>query len=155
MGDELTAPMRDRIPRPVIASATPAELRRYKEDYERGWNYATHSADPSLDHLDAGHARDAEYDGYHDASASRAKWHLLHCPDHDTCDGDLEVMAGRQTPDDVITRITEAATEAHATAIAAGLAHTMLVTVADQLHIDMYGHADLWIRRAIVAEARS
>jgi hypothetical protein len=27
--------------------------------------------------------------------------------------------------------------------------------VADQLHIDPYGHADPWIRKAIVAEARA
>jgi hypothetical protein len=59
------------------------------------------------------------------------------------------------TPDDIITRITEASTEADALRIAAGVPHKMLMTVADQLHIDPYGHADPWIRKAIVAEARA
>lgn len=77
--------MREPIPRPVDANATPAELARYKTDYERGWRYSTRSLAPTLDHLDSKRARDAEYDGYLDAGAGRAKWHLLHCPDHDAC----------------------------------------------------------------------
>ena len=77
--------LREPIPRPVSANATSAELARYKADYERGWRYSSTSPNPTLDHLDAKGARDAEYDGYLDAAASRAKWHLLHCPDHDRC----------------------------------------------------------------------
>lgn len=64
---------------------TPDELRQYKEDYNRGWRYSTTSPDPTLDRLDRKRAPEAEYDGYLDAAASREKWHLLHCENHDAC----------------------------------------------------------------------
>jgi hypothetical protein len=77
--------LRNPIPQPVSTNATPEELKKYKTDYNRGWNYSNNSADPSLDHLDRKGASEAEYDGYFDAAASRDKWHLLNCPDHDAC----------------------------------------------------------------------
>ncbi len=80
-----TPELREPVPRPAGTTATPDELARYKADYERGWRYSSTSPDPSLDHLDRKGARDAEYDGYLDAAASRDKWHLLRCPDHDAC----------------------------------------------------------------------
>lgn len=67
------------------------KLPAYRRDYERGWRYSTTSPDPTLDHLDRKGAPDAEYDGYMDAGCGRRKWHLLHCPDHDNCPGDLPV----------------------------------------------------------------
>lgn len=77
-------PLREPVPRPVIANATPAELARYKADYERGWRYSGRQT-ASLDHLDNTGARDAVYDGYLDYAASRDKWHLMHCTG--TCPG--------------------------------------------------------------------
>jgi hypothetical protein len=62
-----------------------------------------------------------------------------------------ELMA----PDDVVTRITEAAADADALAIMRGVPHAMLLAVADLLHIDPYGHHDPWLRKAIVTEART
>jgi hypothetical protein len=59
------------------------------------------------------------------------------------------------TPDDVITRITEAATKADARAILAGVPRATVLAVADQLHIDPCGHGLPCIRAAIVMEARS
>lgn len=59
----------------------------YRRDYERGWRYSNSglTGNPSLDHLDAKGASEAEYDGYLDAAASREKWHLAfcdNCPEH-------------------------------------------------------------------------
>jgi hypothetical protein len=59
------------------------------------------------------------------------------------------------TADDIITRITEAATEADALAVLAGVPRALLDTVADQLYIDSYGRSPAVVRRAIAAEARS
>jgi hypothetical protein len=60
-----------------------------------------------------------------------------------------------RTPDGVITRITEAGSAADALTIMKSVPHGLLIAVADQLHISPHGHADPWIRRAIVAEARA
>ena len=59
------------------------------------------------------------------------------------------------TADDIITRITEAPTEADALAALASVPRAMLLAVADQLYIDPYGRSSAVVRRAIVAEARS
>lgn len=78
--------LREPVPRPVIDNATPAELKRYKADYARGWRYSSNGAAGGLDHLDSKRARDAEYDGYLDAGAGREKWHFMHCDG--TCPGE-------------------------------------------------------------------
>ena len=67
----------DGITRPVSASATPAQLAAYTAAYERGWDGAR-----------GGARTQAWYDGRLDRAAGRARWHLLHCPDHGTCGPD-------------------------------------------------------------------
>lgn len=63
----------------------------YRADYERGWlasKRAGQSSNPDyspLESADLRGERDAWYDGYLDYAASREKWHLLNCPDHDNC----------------------------------------------------------------------
>jgi hypothetical protein len=57
--------------------------------------------------------------------------------------------------DGAITRITEAPTEDAAKAIASSLTRRMLLATADQLHIETEGHGLVWIRNAIVKEARA
>jgi hypothetical protein len=55
---------------------------KYKRDYERGWRSTA-----GLDRADADGRSDNEawMDGYLDQAAGREKWHMLNCPDHNTC----------------------------------------------------------------------
>jgi hypothetical protein len=60
------------------------------------------------------------------------------------------------TADDIITQLTNAASESDAQAIADGIrSRALLEEVADLLFIDAYGHGLPWIRKAIAKEARS
>lgn len=59
------------------------------------------------------------------------------------------------TADDLITRVTEAATRKDAQAILAGVSRATLLAVADQLYIEPCGHGLPCLRASIVAEARS
>jgi hypothetical protein len=60
------------------------------------------------------------------------------------------------TADDLITAVTEAATERDAQRIANGVhSRTLLLATADLLYIDAAGHSSGWLRKAIVREARS
>ena len=59
------------------------------------------------------------------------------------------------SPDTVITHLTQARTGDAALAIARKYPPKMIRLVADQLHIDPDGHGVAWLRRAVVAEARS
>lgn len=59
----------------------------YRKAYRRGWTY---SSKPTAN-LDTADSRrwtddDAWLDGYLDYAAGRAQWHLLNCPDHESCD---------------------------------------------------------------------
>ena len=60
------------------------------------------------------------------------------------------------TADDIITAVTQAATHAEAEAIMRDVhSRALLLATADQLYIDVDGHASAWVRKAIVAEARA
>lgn len=73
------------ITRPVIDNATPDQLAAYKADYNRGWKTSAQAADGALSRADTRGEPHAWYDGYDDMATGRAKWHLLHCPDHAAC----------------------------------------------------------------------
>jgi hypothetical protein len=57
--------------------------------------------------------------------------------------------------DDIITRLTEAASMDAAYDVARTVPRKMLLKVADQLHIEADGHGAEWIRWAITKEART
>jgi hypothetical protein len=76
--------------------AAAADRRR---DYLRGWRYSSTSSNPTLDHLDAKNAPEAEYDGYLDAAAGREKFHLLTCAERGGC---YEHPAPGKTPADYV-----------------------------------------------------
>jgi hypothetical protein len=60
------------------------------------------------------------------------------------------------TPDGYVTAITEAATDAHALVILADVkSRATLEAIADLVFVDPAGHGSAWLRKAIVAEARS
>lgn len=62
----------------------------YRQHYNWGWRYSG-SESATLDYVDSKYGigrkpgYDAALDGYLDRGASRDKWHLLRCPDHDAC----------------------------------------------------------------------
>lgn len=64
----------------------------YRKHYEWGWRYSARES-ATLDYVDSKYgfsarntvAYNAAMDGYLDYAASRDKWHLLRCPDHDAC----------------------------------------------------------------------
>jgi hypothetical protein len=56
------------------------------------------------------------------------------------------------TADDIVTRITEAPTEADALRSLAGVSRGMLDQVADLLYVDPYGRSSAVVRQAIAAE---
>lgn len=58
----------------------------YRASYSAGWRYAG-SATANLDYADSrGLSADTAWmDGYLDRAAGRARWHRLHCADHDAC----------------------------------------------------------------------
>lgn len=61
-----------------------------------------------------------------------------------------------QSPDDIITRVTEAPARADAVRVVEGVRSlATLRAVADLLHVEADGHGAPWLRRAIVAEARA
>jgi hypothetical protein len=63
---------------------------------------------------------------------------------------------GELTADDIITQVTQAPTAAAALAVVAGVhSRQLLLAAADLLYIDAAGHASAWLRKAIVAEART
>jgi hypothetical protein len=74
--------MTDAIERPVILNASPRELRRYKDDYIRGWKARGTSV---MLRADRRQERHAWYDGHADKADGLEKWHRLYCPDHDAC----------------------------------------------------------------------
>lgn len=57
----------------------------YRKAYRRGWR--TSERVGNLDRADADGRSDddAWMDGYLDYAAGREEWHLLFCPDHDSC----------------------------------------------------------------------
>lgn len=58
--------------------------------------------------------------------------------------------------DDIVTRVTEAATRADATRVIEGVREmATLRAVADLLYVEAEGHGAPWLRRAIVNEARA
>lgn len=57
----------------------------YIKDYENGWKTSQRGSEGALDRADARNVSHAWYDGYADYAASREKWHLRWCPDHDNC----------------------------------------------------------------------
>jgi hypothetical protein len=60
------------------------------------------------------------------------------------------------SPDDIITKVTEASTAVEALAIMQDVPRSLLLAVADQLFIDdPDGHGSPWLRKAIVEEARA
>lgn len=65
--------------RPSQFGMTEAE---YRKAYNRGWRFKG-----DLSAADEKHYTDNEAwtDGYMDQAAGRDKWHLLNCPDHNTC----------------------------------------------------------------------
>jgi len=75
----------------VSASSAAARFARakspeYRRSYNRGWRYSR-SGTGTLDFADSrGYSNDdAWMDGYLDAAAGRAKWHMVTCPDHERC----------------------------------------------------------------------
>jgi hypothetical protein len=65
-------------------------------------------------------------------------------------------MAGTEmTPDEWVTRITEAAADRVAWGYAYSLTPRMRTAVADLLHVEWEGHGKSVVCRAIVAEARA
>jgi hypothetical protein len=58
-----------------------------KKDYTRGWRSGLYSTGMALDNADARGEPEAWYDGYMDAAAGRAKWHIPNCPAHHNHDG--------------------------------------------------------------------
>lgn len=64
--------------------------------------------------------------------------------------------APKLTADDIITKVTQAATEADALAVVADVhSRQLLLAAADLLYIEVDGHASAWVRKAIVREARA
>jgi hypothetical protein len=61
----------------------------------------------------------------------------------------------KMTGDDLITLVTDAATDAEALAIVHGASVQARFSAADLLYIDADHHGMPWTERAIVAEARS
>ena len=59
------------------------------------------------------------------------------------------------TVDDMITKITEAPTEQAAKAIMQSVPRRIVLQMADQLHIDMWGHGTVWTINEVIKEARS
>jgi hypothetical protein len=57
--------------------------------------------------------------------------------------------------DEVITRLTEAASMDAAYEVARTVPRKMLLEVADQLYVEADGHGTEWIRWAVVKEARA
>jgi len=57
--------------------------------------------------------------------------------------------------DDIITRLTEAATTGEAYEVSRTVPRKLLVKVADQLYVEHDGHGTEWIRWAVVKEARA
>lgn len=69
---------------------------------------------------------------------------------------DSAITAGRLTADDIITRLTQAASEEEAQAIADSVrSRALLDEVADLLYTDSYGRSPAVIRKAIIREARA
>lgn len=60
----------------------------YRDAYNRGWRYSN-TSDAGLDNADRrGWTRDEAWtDGYLDAAAGRAKWHLRDCTAHHNNEG--------------------------------------------------------------------
>lgn len=58
-------------------------IEAFKREYNNGWKASAQPGDSAK--WNSGMTSDAWDSGYLDYAAGRAKWHLLNCPDHDTC----------------------------------------------------------------------